>query len=187
MVVLRPTQKLRAVLPMSAFVGESDTALGDWYVNRLVVDRQPLLLLVSSKSLLPVLVRARDVKALPDHVAGIVADRLVRLGISTSIIDAERQAMSSVKTAATNDRSVLGIMVDFAKAIPYYLEAGGWNDPALEMVEDRLAETPCYAGKPGDQVVYPKERAPELLAARWGLGGPISLPGTGPRTLSGLE
>jgi len=30
--------------------GTSDTALGDWYVNRLIVDRQPLLLLVSAAS-----------------------------------------------------------------------------------------------------------------------------------------
>lgn len=169
MVVLRPTQKLQALLPMSESVGESDTALGDWYVNRVVVDRQPLLLLVSSKSLLPVVVRARDVKALPDHVGSMVAERLIRLGISPAIIDAERRAMTPVQTAPTTDRSVLGIMVDFAKAIPYYVEVRGWDDQALGMVEDRLAETPCYAGKSGDRVVRPEERAPELLAARWAL------------------
>src|SRR3972149_6891191 len=55
MVVLRATQKLAKVLPPSAdAAAESDTALGDWYVNRLIVDRQPLLLLVSARSLLAI-------------------------------------------------------------------------------------------------------------------------------------
>jgi hypothetical protein len=65
MVILRPTQKLRALLATGQPApGGSDTALGDWYVNRLVVDRQPLLILVSSTSLLPLLVPARDVQGL---------------------------------------------------------------------------------------------------------------------------
>src|SRR3990172_4233493 len=78
MVVIRPTRKLRSTLPVTQMVGTSDTALGDWYVNRLVVDRQPLLLLVSSASLLPMLVRARDVRELPRHLEDIVARRLAR-------------------------------------------------------------------------------------------------------------
>ena len=37
-------EKLARALPVSAgTVPESTTALGDWYVNRLVVDRRPLL------------------------------------------------------------------------------------------------------------------------------------------------
>jgi hypothetical protein len=53
MVILRPTKKLASLLPAAQPVPVcSDTALGDWYVNRIVVDRQPLLLLVSSTSLL---------------------------------------------------------------------------------------------------------------------------------------
>ena len=63
MVILRPTQKLKTLLATGRPApSSSDTALGDWYVNRLVVDRQPLLILVSSASLLPLLVPARDVK-----------------------------------------------------------------------------------------------------------------------------
>jgi len=53
MVILRPTRKLRSLLPAAPVSRPGDTALGDWYVNRLVVGRQPLLLLVSSTSLLP--------------------------------------------------------------------------------------------------------------------------------------
>lgn len=55
MVVLRATRKLLAILPGTRPPpARSDTAPGDWYVNRLVVDRRPLLLLVSGSSLLPI-------------------------------------------------------------------------------------------------------------------------------------
>jgi hypothetical protein len=120
MVVIRPTRKLQSVLPLTTTPGTSDTALGDWYVNRLIVDRQPLLLLVSAASLLPALVRARHVRALPAQIEEIVSRRSSRLGIAASLIAAERRAMTPVRIGATADRSVLGIMVDFAKGLPYY-------------------------------------------------------------------
>lgn len=166
MVVIRPTRKLQGVLPVTRMAGASDTALGDWYVNRVVVDRQPLLLLVSAESLLPVLVRARSVRTLPTQIGDIVVHRLTRLGVPRSLIDAERRAMAPVHIGPTVDRSVLGIMVDFAKGVPYYLEPG-WDAAALGLVEDRLATTPCHAGKPAHRVVFPDQKAPELLTAKW--------------------
>jgi hypothetical protein len=79
MVVLRATKKLLSKLPAAhSRVAGSDTALGDWHVNRLVVDRQPLLLLVSSCSLLSILAPARDVRILPNRLATLVASRLRR-------------------------------------------------------------------------------------------------------------
>jgi hypothetical protein len=55
-VVLRATQKVLRSLPQSeGELGASSNALGDWYVNRLVIDRQPLLLLSGSVRLLTVL------------------------------------------------------------------------------------------------------------------------------------
>jgi hypothetical protein len=166
MVVLRPTMRLRAALPVSRVVGVSDTALGDWYVNRLTVDRQPLLLLLSATSLLPILVRAVQVRDLPMRLRDLVAMRLARLGVSRPLIESERRAMAPVQIGATVDRSVLGIMVDFAKSVPCYL-AAGWNDVDLEVVAERLAQTPCHAGQPSKLVIFPDKKAPELLAAKW--------------------
>ncbi len=79
MVTLRVTRRLQDVLPISGTGRSPETALGDWYVNRLVVDRRPLLLFVSSASLLPMLVPARDVRELPERLAGLVKARLSRL------------------------------------------------------------------------------------------------------------
>jgi Domain of unknown function (DUF6933) len=167
MVILRPTRKLRSFLPASEVSARSDTALGDWYVNRIVVDRQPLLLLVSSTSLLPLLVPARDVRGLPNRLSDLVESGLRRFGIEAEAIASERQAMVPVAVAPTVDRSVLGIMVDFAKAVPYYLEPGQWTTETLAAVEARLSETPCHAALSSDRVIFPDRKAPELLRAKW--------------------
>jgi hypothetical protein len=151
----------------------SDTALGDWYVNRIVVDRQPLLLLMSSVSLLPMLLPARAVRGLPDRLAGLVEARLRHCGVDPRAIEAETQAMTPVAIGPTVDRSVLGIMVDFAKSVPYYLEPGHWNEGTLRLVEERLAETPCHAGRPFDGVIFPEKKASEVLIAKWLANRPL--------------
>lgn len=169
MVILRRTQKLANALPVSDSVAaHSDTALGDWYVNRLIVDRRPLLLFVTSRGLLPTLLPARDVAGLPDRLADLASARLRRLGIAQPIIDAEVASMSPVAVDVTIDRSVVGIMIDFAKSVPYHLERGAWDESTLAFVEARLARNPCHAGKRDEDVVFPDQKAPELLLARWG-------------------
>ena len=174
MVILRPTRKLGSLLPATGLIpAESDTALGDWYVNRIVVDRRPLLLLVSSTSLLPMLLPARDVRGLPSRLAALVAARLKRCRIDDETIAAETRAMTSVAVGPPVDRSVLGIMVDFAKAVPYHLEAGFWGDATLRAVEEGLAETPCHATRSSDRVIFPEKKAPELLRAKWLANRPL--------------
>ena len=173
MVILRPTRKLRSLLPTAGVSTQSDTALGDWYVNRIVVDHQPLLLVVSSASLLPMVLPARDVRSLPDRLGALVESRLRRCGIEAQVIFGERRAMCPVAIAPTVDRAVLGIMVDFAKAVPYYLQPGRWTGEALAVVEDRLAETPCRAALSGDRVIFPNRKAPELLRVKWLANRPL--------------
>ena len=171
MVVLRRTQKLAAALPISTpMSADSTTALGDWYVNRITVDRRPLLLLVSARSLLPMLIPARDVASLPDRLPDLVAARLRRLGMPLPLIQAELGAMRPVSVGPTADRSVVGIMVDFAKGVPFHLDPGAWDDTTLPFVEAQLAETPCHASGRFEDVVFPERKAPDLLLARWGAG-----------------
>jgi len=171
MVILRRTQKLASQLPATAdALPPSDTALGDWYVNKFVVDRKPLVLLVSSRSLIALLVPARDVRSLPQRLAGLVAQRLTRMGIGSKLIDAEVAAMSPVGVGKTADRSVVGILVDFAFMIPYHLERGAWDETTLPFIEAKLAKNPCFAGRPGDQTVFPEQATPALLASRWDAG-----------------
>ncbi len=80
--------------------------------------------------------------------------------------------MHPVIIAPTVDRSVLGIMVDFAKAVSYY-SADLRSDRGLMGLEDWLAKTPCHAGLAGDRVVFPDRKAPDLLRARWLVDTPL--------------
>jgi len=167
MVVLRATRKVLAGLPAaSAAPGPSNTALGDWYVNRVVVDRRPLLLFVSASSLLPIVMPARDVRRLPDRLAGVVAARLMRMGVAPRTVALETQGMAPVVIGRTADRSVVGIMVDFALCLSFYLHPG-WDEWTLPSVEDKLAQTPCHASRRFELVVFPDRKAPELLRAKW--------------------
>ena len=145
----------------------SDTALGDWYINRIVVHRQPLLLMVSSTSLLPILIPARNVLSLPDRIADLVQSRLVRRGVEAGAIEAERRAMSQIEIGPTVNRSVLGIMTDFAKSVSYHLSGGNFDETTLLVVEESLASTPCYASRTFDRVIFPERKAPELLRMKW--------------------
>jgi len=173
-VILRATRKVLRTLPASAQgMTSSDTALGDWYVNRIVVDRRPLLLLVSSNSLLTILAPAREVKTLPDRVADLIVDRLDRLGVDKHLVDKEAKAMNVAFVGRTTDRSVTGHMVDFAKAIPYYLPVEGWEESTLRLAEDRLSDTPCRCSKPDSEVIFPAKAAIQLLEMRWSFDGTV--------------
>jgi hypothetical protein len=148
----------------------SDTALGDWYVNRTVVDRRPLLLLVSSASLVAVVLPARNVRELPGRLAEIIGHRLGRLGVPRRLIDAELQAMAQVRLAKTENRSVLGILVDFAKMLPHALPLDYSDRSSLMDAEEFLWDNPCFAGKSSGEVVFPRKKAPDLLRERWDAG-----------------
>ena len=168
MVVLRATKKVLKTLPQSAAdTDTSDTALGDWYVNRIVVDRKPLLLLVSEKSRLSLLAPARNVKTLPDRLKKMVTARLQRLNVEESLIRAEVNAMDVVRVGRTRDRSVTGQMVDFAKSVTYYMPVDGWDDSTLWFAEDRLSGTPCRTSNPSAKVIFPYETVVRLLIERW--------------------
>jgi hypothetical protein len=167
--VLRATRRAQRFLPALA-EGDApgaDTALGDWYVDRLVVGRQPLFLIVSSGSLYPMLAPARDGRHLPDRLPEMVAERLIRLGARPELVRAEVAAMMPVVVGATKSRSVVGSLVDFARTVPYLFADGDFSEAGLAAAEAGLAETPCRASRRLKDVVWPPTRTLELLDARW--------------------
>ncbi len=76
--------------------------------------------------------------------------------------------MAPVHVAKTADRSVVGIMVDFAFAVPHHLRTTTWDETTLPFVEARLAETPCFSGRRATATVWPDRETLALLASRWG-------------------
>lgn len=169
MVTLRATKKVLRWLPLvSAGDHSADTALGDWYVNRFVVDRQPLLLLVSSRSLLSILHPARHVRQLPDRLPDLVGQRLRRLGVADPLVEREVAAMQPVGVGPTRDRSVVGTLVDFERTVPYWLAENSWSELDLRRAEIQLAEAPCRVSAPGRRTLFPCDTAPQLLEEAWG-------------------
>ena len=167
-VVLRATQKVLRSLPVSGAANDASTsALGDWYVNRIVIDRQPLLLLLSSKSLLAILEPARNLKELPVRLSALVEGRLRQLPVSSHIISCEITATRDVSVGTTIDRSVVGQMVDFAKALTFYLPENWWGAPDLREAEARFAETPCRCSGADKDVIWPERKAIQLLETTW--------------------
>jgi hypothetical protein len=169
MVFIRATKKVLRYLPAPTPVTAeaNTTALGDWYVNRVVVDRRPLLLFISSESLLPILLPARDVRSLPDFLPDLVKRRLGRLGIASALIRAEVSALTPVHVGPTQDRSVVGILTDFCRTLPYHLATGDWGAAELVEAEDRLAGTPCFASRRFEDTVFPDRKSVELLWRCW--------------------
>ena len=179
MVTLRATQRVLRLLPPASAAtepapGAPDTALGDWYVNRIASARQPLLLLVSSHSLLPMLAPARDVRSLPERLPQLVTERLERHGVPQRFIVAEVQAMAPVAVAKTCDRSVVGTMVEFAHMLQHYLRDWPHDEAGLWAVEAHLAHTPCRATQAVGLAVWPDLAATELLEQAWGGRGGTS-------------
>ncbi len=97
----------------------------------------------------------------------MVADRLRRLGIAAVLCDAEVAAMDPVHVGPTQDRSVVGSLVDFAKTIPFHLPRNGWDETTLSFVEARLVQTPCRVGGNFEDTIFPDEMIPRLLEAKW--------------------
>jgi hypothetical protein len=113
------------------------TKLGDWYAH-LLFTRPQVVLCVSERTLLPVLVPARDGSLLVRRLRDAVGEILGALGIADTAVEAERAAMKDAVIGKTVSRQVLGSMNDFVRMLDPYRDAGSLLEVSL-----RLAETPC--------------------------------------------
>ena len=140
-VVLRCTGKLSAKLDGESGTGVSTGALGDWYATLIHTRRGQLVLAISGVTLLPIVVTGRELKAFPARLAAGLDQVLSTYAVSRSAIDRECAAFDAVVYAKTDDRSTVGVMTDFQRAIPYFV------DDALTPLEMslQLARTPIVA------------------------------------------
>lgn len=143
MVTLRCTQKLRrrlkAVPELSAT--PPTTRLGDWYINILFTRPRHLLLCVSERTLLPVLLPARQLESLPSRLRQGISEVLAALSVPQRMIAAELREMEPCAFGPTASRQVLGSMNDFVTMMAWRSQAGQECD-LLQMALD-LSESPC--------------------------------------------
>jgi len=146
-IVLRCTRKLASRLTLTP--GAEDlrptTKLGDWYANPLNVGHQRLVHCVSERSLLSVILPARDVRQLPSRLPGAVESLLRRLGVPAPVIEAEVSAMLPVCVGLTQSRSVVGSLVELGREAAFRLSPG---PPPTADVELALAGVPCLQLEP---------------------------------------
>ncbi len=140
--VLRATAKLRQRIgPPTLQDGErSTTLLGEWYATALPW-RPQVALLVNELTLLPVLMPLAPAATLLSRVAGEIATVLAAHGTPGAIIHRELEHMREHRIAPTANRSVVGIMNEFAFLADTYRYADSTG--SLVDLAVRLAATPC--------------------------------------------
>jgi hypothetical protein len=142
MVVIHVTKKLldRLKLPAHQTDERSTTALGDWYATALFW-RPQVALFVNESTLFPVLVPLAPAKTVVDRFVTTLGTVLTAQGARSRFVEAETMQMGKWRLAKTANRSVVGIMNEFA-----YLGSAYTQDrpaPSLLELSLRLSQTPC--------------------------------------------
>lgn len=143
MVTLRCTQKLlrRLPEPPSETLLTPTTLLGDWYANILFSKPQQLVLCISERTLLPVVVPAKDIHTLSDRFMVAVREVLTALGVAPRLIEQELTQMHGLRFGRTNNKRILGSLNDFMFHLDYHLH----TDPDESMLQRslHLGQIPC--------------------------------------------
>ncbi|MCL4368933.1 MAG: hypothetical protein M1337_07180, partial [Actinobacteria bacterium] len=178
MFILRRTRKLLdRVEQISLALVPSTTILGDWFAQPLSIGRRRFILLASERTRLPMLMPAREVRRLGQTFPTALAEMLLRLEIDPETIGREIAAMQEYAVAATNNRSVLGSLNDYAR-LAHHLFA---RDPDADPLEVALWLSDVPAGPLGYKA--PRDAARRLLGGGSTLnvlGPPHSTPGFQP-------
>jgi hypothetical protein len=141
MLYLHCTQRLlKRLKPELVDAGSGTTKLGNWYATVLPW-RPQVAMLVNEQTLLPVLMPLAPAASLAVRFPEALIDILAVHGVPRWFIDSEVSEMQVVKYAKTQNRSVVGIMTEFA----HLAEAYRAHDKPNELIELslELARTPC--------------------------------------------
>jgi hypothetical protein len=137
---------------------QSVNRLGDWFANIVYSHLGHFVILLSERSLLPVVTTARDLDNLVPRFLVDLELVLKGLKVPQRFIDEELDRMEPMYFGSTNNRSILGSMNDFITMLRWELEKQEYR--TLTQLSLTLAETPC--GPLG--MKSPKTVAPSMLA-----------------------
>jgi len=162
MVTLRCTQKLLQRLGAAADArpGPPTTVLGDWYASILHRRPQQLVICMNERTLLVVLIPAREIKSMGERFREAAIAQLRRIGVAPAAIEAEAQAMSDVAFGPTASRSILGCLREATFSLSIELEHPRYS--TLPEIEDYLGKNIYSTTK----YRRPREHALELLGYR---------------------
>jgi hypothetical protein len=162
MITLRCTRTLAKQLTLTPGAKKlsPENKLGDWYANTLNVGHQRFIHCVSEKSLLSVVLPAKNVRQFPSRLPAAVGALLARLGVPADVIAAEVEAMLPISVGLTINRSVVGSMVDLGRQAQFFLAS---DRPPVGDLELALAVVPCLQLTPDS---IPFRTAGTLLGVR---------------------
>ena len=195
MFTLRCTGKLLKRLRASPGVDlePPTTQLGDWYATLVYERTEQLVLCVSERSLLPVVLPAKEARTLVPRFRDALAELLARLGVPPAEIERERAEMADVRIGKTASRQVLGSMNDFLRMLSYRPPRRSLLDESRQLtprsVDSSVGECvpePASDLAGGHAPPKPPERMPEadLVVDREGSEAALQI---GPEQLDGVE
>jgi hypothetical protein len=143
MFTLHCTKKLLdLVKPAFMATTQSTNQLGAWYATSLAW-KPEVALFVNERTLIPVLIPLAPNFTLVQRFSEHLAPVLSAHGVAAPFIEDELRLMQDVVFAKTENRSVVGIMKEFAALGACYKNSSGTDN--LLGLSLKLAQTPCYA------------------------------------------
>lgn len=141
MFVIHGTQRFRDRLGnvIISSTGPSTTVLGPWYATVLRWRPAPALF-VDESTLLPVLVPFAPARTLLHRFPDALADVLAAHHVPQNMIEAELANMDEAVLVPTANRTVVGVMNEFAFLADAFRDDYGQDLLSLSV---RLAATPC--------------------------------------------
>lgn len=141
--ILHATKTLRdrlrpALLHPGAVPNQGSNPLGPWYATALMW-RPQMALFVNAATLFPILVPLAPAAGLLSRLPNAIAAALEAQEVPSLVLSAEVKAARHVVVAATGNRSVLGVMNEFAHLGRLYLRDG----LHLDDIARALSEVPC--------------------------------------------
>ena len=171
MVTLRCTQKLlrRLGTPAKAKTTPPTTVLGDWYATLVHARPRQLVICMSERTLLVVLVPARESKSLGERFREAATAQLRRVGVPHAAVEAEALEMSELAFGPTASRSLLGCLREAVFALSLELDRPRFS--SLAGIEDYFSDYIYSTTK----YRRPGELALELFDAAGGASDSVSV------------
>jgi hypothetical protein len=149
--------------------GAATTLLGDWYANIVFSKPQQLVVCISERTLLPVVVPARNVHGLHRRLCAQLEELLQIIGVPSVEIAHELAQMHEHRFAPTASKSALGSLNEAIFQLSWSLS--GYPDRSLLEHAIRLAEIP---NKPigyavAAEATHSLFRAKQVIAAASGV------------------